>query len=57
MLSNFQMQTDHRFPVKSPDQVSVYKTRTSHLLNFVVSADIKMKIKESKKVDKYLALT
>ena len=54
---DFEIQTDHLILTKRPELALVNKKkRICHLLNFAVLADLKLKIKGSKKVDKCLDL-
>ena len=50
---DFEIQTDQLIPAKRPDQILINK-KTCLLVDFAVTADHRMKIKESKKIDKYL---
>ena len=48
---------DHPMKARRSDLVLIYKKkRTCHLLGYPVAADHKVKMKESKKIDKYLDL-
>ena len=50
--------TDHPFSVERPDLVLVnINKKNCQLMNFVVIADHKVKLEESKKLDKCLDLT
>ena len=55
ILSDFQIQ-DHLFPVRKPDLVLTNKKKSTWM-DFAFLADNRMKIKESKKIDKYLDFT
>ena len=50
------MSTDHLFLAKTLDQVLVNKKKNYGLVDFAVSADQKVKIKENEKFNKYLNL-
>ena len=55
ILWDFDIQTDQRTTARRPDLVLINKKkRTYHLVNFVVPADHRVKIKESEKINKYL---
>ena len=57
ILWDFVIQTDHLIPIRQPDLVIVNnKKRTCQIVNFAVSADHRVKLKESEKRDKYLDL-
>ena len=50
----FEIQTDHRISDRRPDLVITNKMkRTGRIVNFAVTTDHKMKLKESEKRDKY----
>ena len=52
-LWDFEIQTDHLISARRPDQK---KKRACRIADFAVSADHKVKLKESEKKDKYLDL-
>ena len=54
ILWDFEILTDHPIPTRRPDLV--IKKRTCRIVDSHVSADHRVKIKESKKTDKYLDL-
>ena len=64
ILRDFKIQSDHLIPARKPELVIIKgkrkrkekKKRTCCLVDFAVSADHKVKIKESKKRDEYLDL-
>ena len=58
LLWDFEMQTDHLILARQPDLVIVNKTKKKsyQIVNFAIPADHRVKIKESKKSDKYLEL-
>ena len=57
LLWNFEIQTDHLFSVRRPDLVIINKTkRTCRIVDYVVPANHRIKLKESEKRDKYLDL-
>ena len=57
LLWDFEIQMDHLIPVRIPDFVIVnIKKITYRIVDFVVSADHRVKIKESEKWHKYLDL-
>ena len=58
ILEDFEIKTDHLIPVRRLAQLSISndKKRTSYLMNFAVSLDQRVKIKEIEKTDKYLDL-
>ena len=54
---DFEMQTDHLISARKPDLVIVNKKkRTCRIVDFAVPADYSVKLKEGKKIDKYLVL-
>ena len=53
---DFEMQTDHQFLTRKPDQVLIKKNRTCHWMDFTVPTDNRVKMKEKEKIDKYLDL-
>ena len=58
ILWNFEIQTDHLILARRLNQVLINeKKRNCQLVNFSVPLDHNMKIKGSKKIDKYLDLT
>ena len=57
ILYEFEIQTDNIILARRPDLVLFNKKkRTCHHLDFAVLADLKVKMKESKKINKYLVL-
>ena len=57
ILYDFEIQMDHRISARWPDLVIVNKKkRINQIITFVVTADHKVKLKESEKRDKYLHL-
>ena len=60
ILLDFKIQMDPLFLTRRPNLVLIKKKwkqkekRTCHLMNFVISLDHRVKIKESKNIDKYL---
>ena len=56
LLRDFGIQTDHRVSARRPDQVIINKTRACRIVDFAVSADYGVKLKENEKKDKYLDL-
>ena len=54
ILWDFEIQTDHLISARRPDKK---KKRTCRILEFVASADHKVKLKEIEKKDKYLNLS
>ena len=58
LLWDFDKQTDHLISARRPDQVKIKnkKKRTCKIMDFAVPADHRVKLKESKKTDKYLDL-
>ena len=55
LLWDFEIQTDHLISARRPDQVIVNKKkkRTSRIVDFVIPADHRGKLKESEKWNKY----
>ena len=53
---NFEIQTDHWILARRVDLVSINKKRTCQLVDFAIPADCRVKMKETKKIDKYLDL-
>ena len=57
LLWDFDIQTDHLMPVRRPDRTIVdKKDRTCRTVDFAFPMDHRVKLKESKKSDKYLDL-
>ena len=57
IFRDFEIQADHLISARQPDLVIVNKkTRTCWIVNFVVLADHRVKLKEVEKRDKYLDL-
>ena len=56
LLRDFEIQMDHLILARRPDLILIYKKRTCKIVNFAVLANDKIKLKESKKKDKYLDL-
>ena len=48
------METDHQIQVRMPDLVRINKKKRTHTMGFPFSADHRLKMKESKEVNKYL---
>ena len=53
---DFEIQMDHLIPVRRPNPVLINKKkkRNCYFVDFAVSADHRMKIKQNKKINKYL---
>ena len=57
LLWDFDIQTDHLISVRRPDLIIINKKkRTCKIVDFVVPADHRLKLKEIKKMDKYQTL-
>ena len=57
LLWDFNIQTDHLIPARRPDLVIINKRkRICKIVDFAVSADHRINLKESEKKDKYLNL-
>ena len=57
ILWDFAIQMDHLIAVGRPErEVINEKKRTCHLVYFIILVDHRVKIKENKKIDKYLDL-
>ena len=57
-LWDFNIKTDHLIPPRRPDLIMINKKkRTCKIVDFAVSADLRIKLKECEKRDKYLDLT
>ena len=56
LLWYFNIQTGHQIPARKPDLIINKKKRTCKIVDFAVSADHRIKLKESEKRDKYLDL-
>ena len=57
ILWTFKIQADHLIVARRPDLVIINKKkRTSSMVNFAVSGDHRVKIKENEKRDKHLDL-
>ena len=57
LLWDFNLQTDHLIPARRPDLIIINKKkRTCKIVDFAVSADHRIKLKEYEKKDKYLDL-
>ena len=57
LLLDFNIQTDHLIPDRKPDLIIINKKkRICKIVDFVVPADHRINLKESGKIDKYLAL-
>ena len=58
LLWDFNIQTDHLIPAIGPDLIIINKKKkkTCKIVDFAVSADHGIKLKESEKNDKYLDL-
>ena len=54
---DFAIQTDHSIPARRLDLVLInIQKRTCQIIDFAVSADYRVKVKEGEKLDKYLEL-
>ena len=54
---DFDIHTDHRISTRRPDQITINKKkRTCKIVDFAVTADHRIKLKECEKKDKYLDL-
>ena len=56
LLWEFNIQTDHLIPARRPDLIINKKKRTCKIVDFAAPADHRIKLKESKKKDKYFDL-
>ncbi len=57
LLWDFDIHTDHLIPARRPDLIIINKKkRTCKIVDFVVPADHRIKLKECEKKDKYLDL-
>ena len=59
LLRDFEIQTSHLISARQPDQVIINqkkKKKTKKKENFAVPADLRVKLKESEKKDKYMNL-
>ena len=57
LLWDFDIHTDHLISTRRPDLIIINKKkRTCKIVNFAVSADHRIKLKECEKKDKYLKL-
>ena len=57
LLWDFNIQTDHLIPARSPNLIIINKKkRTCKIVDFAVPADHRIKLKECEKRDKYLNL-
>ena len=57
LLWDFDIQTDHLISARRPDLIIINnKKRTCKIVDFAVPTNHRIKIKESKKKDKYLDL-
>ena len=56
LLWDFDIQTDHLISARRPDFIIIKKKRTCKIVDFVVPADLRIKLKECEKKDKYLDL-
>ena len=54
LLWDFDRQTDHLILARRPDQSATTKKRTCKIMDFAVTADHRVKLKENEKKDKYL---
>ena len=53
LLWDFNIQTDHLIPARKPDLIIINKKkRTCKIVDFAVSADYRIKLKEFEKKDK-----
>ena len=58
LLWDFDIQTDHLMAARRADLIVIdKKKRTSKIVDFTLSADRRIKLKESEKKDKYLDLS
>ena len=58
LLWDFEIQTDHQISARRPDQVIIYLKkrvgkRTCRIVDFAVPADLRVKLNENEKKDKY----
>ena len=57
LLWDFNIQTDHLIPARRPDLIMInQRKRICKIVDFAVSADHRINLKESEKKDKYLDL-
>ena len=56
LLWDFDVQTDHLILARRPDLIIINKKRICKIVDFTVSADDRIKLKEFEKKDKYLNL-
>ena len=58
LLWDFDIQTDHLISARRPNSkiINYKKKRTCKIVNFVIPADHRLKLKENEKKDKYLDL-
>ena len=57
LLWDFEIQTNHLILSRRPDLVIINKKKgTCQIVDFVVPADHRVKLKENEKIDKYLDL-
>ena len=56
ILWDFKIQTDHLIPTRRLDLVEINKKKSGQSMDFAVSVDHRGKMRESKKIDKYLHL-
>ena len=58
LLWDFSIQTDHLIPARRPDHIIINnkKKRICRIVDFAVSADHRIKLKECEKKDRYLDL-
>ena len=59
LLCDFDLQTDHLILTRRPDLILITKkkkNRICKIFNFAVQADLRIKLKECEKKDKYLDL-
>ena len=54
ILWDFEIQTDYTIPPRRPNLELINKKRTRQQVDFAISVDHRLKIKEVKKTDKYL---
>ena len=56
LLWDFDIHTDHLISARRPDLIIINKKRNCQIVDFAVSADHRIKLKECEKKDKYLDL-
>ena len=53
ILRNSKIQMDHPIPTRRPKQMLINKKKNYHLEDFALSADHRVKMKESEKIGNY----